>query len=72
MIGTSLERTSRMHMDELRHQAFVEAQIRRARGRRGARIAATLRAWAARLERPERDVLGPWREDFSYRTVERS
>lgn len=70
MIGTSFERTSHMHMDELRHQAFVEAQIRRARGRVGARIAAALRAWAARLDRPERDAPGPWREDFTFRTAE--
>lgn len=72
MIGYSLERASRMHLDQLRREAYVEAQIRRARGRAGSRIAAALRAFAARLESPERAVPGPWREDFHHGVVGRA
>lgn len=59
----SFERVSHMRMDDLRREAFTEAQIRQAQGRPGARIAALLRALATRLEAGEREM-GPWREDF--------
>ncbi len=68
--GWSYERTGRMHMEDLRRQAFVRAQVRRARGRAGARIAAMLRAWAERLDVPERTSPGPWHEDFQRRAAQ--
>ena len=69
--GWTHERIGHMHIDELRRQAFVGAQIRRARGRVGSRIAATLRAWAERLEAPTGIMTGPWREDFRPRAARR-
>ena len=72
MIGLSFERTSRMHMEDLRRQAFTEAQLRQVRPSVGARIAATLRGWARRFEASERPAEGPWREDFDLRVAERA
>lgn len=70
VIGYSMERSSRTHLDQLRREAFAKAQVRRARVRTGSRIAAFLRAVAARLEQPDRTAAGPWREDFHRRRVE--
>lgn len=64
VIGVSVERVNSMHMDELRREAYVEAQVRQIRGRPGARIAALLRTLASRLDAGERASSGPWREDF--------
>jgi len=72
VIGMSYERTGHMHMEDLRREAFVEAQIRRARGRAGSRIAVALRAVASRFDASERLTSGPWREDFHYRTAKRA
>ena len=72
MIGLSFERTSHMHMEELRRQAFTEAQLRQIRPSFGTRMAATLRAWARRFEASERPAEGPWREDFDMRAAERA
>ena len=68
--GWSHERTGHMHLEDLRRQAFVRAQVRRARNRAGVRIAAMLRAWAERLDVPERTMPGPWHEDFRHRTAQ--
>lgn len=72
MIGLSFERSSHMHMEELRRQAFTVAQLRQARTSARARIAATLRAWARRFEASERPSEGPWHEDFDMRAAERA
>ena len=64
--GWSHERVGRMHMEELRRRAFVRAQLRRVHGRAGTRIAATLRAWAERLDASERTLPGPWHEDVRH------
>jgi len=70
--GWTHERIGHMHIDELRRQAFVGAQLRRARGRIGSRIAATLRTWAERLEASTGIMTGPWREDFRPRAPRRA
>jgi hypothetical protein len=71
VLGRTHEQIGHMHLDELRREAFVGAQVRRARGRVGSRIAATLRAWAERLEAPTGMMTGPWREDFRQRAARR-
>jgi len=68
--GWSHERAGRMHMEELRRRAFARAQLRRAHGRVGARIAAALRAWAERLDASERALPGPWYEDVEHRAAQ--
>ncbi len=70
--GWSQERIGRLHLEELRQQAFVRARLRRARGRLGARIAATLRAWAERIDVPERTSTGPWNEDVRHGAAQRA
>jgi len=72
VIGWSQERVGRLHLEDLRRQAFVRARLRRARGRFGARIAATLRAWAERIDVPERTSTGPWYEDVQHGAAQRA
>lgn len=62
--GISYERAGYTRIEDLRRQAFVEAQARRSRGTLGARIAVALRALAARLDGRVSAASGPWREDF--------
>lgn len=62
--GISVERAQHIRMNELRHEAFVAAQIQQAPHRPYARLAAGLRALAARLERSGSAPAGPWHEDF--------
>lgn len=74
-----LESARSAHLEELRRQAFVVAQVRRASHRREARLAAALRglaaalgAFAARLELPGGADCGPWREDFDQGAGQRA
>jgi len=70
--GWSQERIGRLHLEDLRRQAFARARLRRARGRLGARIAATLRALAERIDVPERAPTGPWYEDVRRGAAQRA
>lgn len=66
--GNSFERAYYTRIDELRRQAYRVALLRKTRRRSPARLAAGLRALAARLERSKGPVAGPWREDFDSLT----
>lgn len=72
MIALSIERASRMHMQDLRREAYARARARQAGTRAGERIAAALRAWAKRFDPTSRSAEGPWREDFEIRAAERA
>lgn len=65
MFAYSAERASHARLDDLRRQAYVEAQLQQFQGRPGQRFAGLLRALAALFDKgdPRIDV-GPWREDF--------
>ncbi len=63
MFGMSFERASHMHLEDLRREAYVEAQVRQVRGRPADRLAAALRALAARLDGGVPSVPGAWHED---------